>query len=263
MNKIKTTFLHFKKIIKGLFWFFKRPRLIPQIYYIFKNEYFPSKKELTKKEAIEICDKKSVFLKKAYEQLNIKEINFNKKFSKLLKESRQIEKNCPVKMGGEGYIDLIYNLCEKFKVKKTLETGVAYGWSSLAILLSINSRNKSNLISIDMPYLFRNNDSYVGCVIPKFFKKKWSLIRLPDRQALKKSIRQLNTSIDLCHYDSDKSYKGRMWAYPIIWKNLKNKGLLISDDISDNIAFIEFCNKIKKEPIIIKKNKKYVGIIIK
>ena len=34
-----------------------------------------------------------------------------------------------------------------------------------------------------------------------------------------------NKKFDFCHYDSDKSYQGRMFAYNKIWKNLKKKGI--------------------------------------
>ena len=47
--------------------------------------------------------------------------------------------------------------------------------------------------------------------------------------------------LDLCHYDSDKSYYGRRWAYPKLWEALKTGGIFISDDIQDNWAFKEFC----------------------
>ena len=46
-------------------------------------------------------------------------------------------------------------------------------------------------------------------------------------------------SIDLCHYDSDKSWWGRAYAF-LLWKALKPGGLFISDDIQDNMFFAEF-----------------------
>ena len=68
---------------------------------------------------------------------------------------------------------------------------------------------------------------------------------------------------DFCHYDSDKSYQGRILAYGKIWRNLNNKGIFISDDISDNMAFFDFCRSKKKKPFIIKYKNKFLGLIIK
>ena len=67
----------------------------------------------------------------------------------------------------------------------------------------------------------------------------------------------------LCHYDSDKSYTGRIFAYPLLWNALQKNGIFISDDIQDNIAFIEFCEQVNKKPIVIEHLGKYVGLIKK
>mgnify|MGYP000232089255 CR=1 FL=1 len=69
--------------------------------------------------------------------------------------------------------------------------------------------------------------------------------------------------IDLCHYDSDKSYEGRMWAYPKLWEKLKSGGFFVSDDISDNIAFKEFSEKLNLIPTVIKVRNQYVGVLVK
>ena len=78
------------------------------------------------------------------------------------------------------------------------------------------------------------------------------------------------TDLDLCHYDSDKYYGGRMWAYPKLWKLLREGGILISDDIENNLAFKDFSKSISKIPLIIKlpnANKsykfQYIGVLIK
>lgn len=67
----------------------------------------------------------------------------------------------------------------------------------------------------------------------------------------------------MCHYDSDKSYDGRMWSYSILWNALKRGGFFISDDIGDNVAFRDFANAVKANPIVIRKGKKYIGLIVK
>ena len=85
---------------------------------------------------------------------------------------------------------------------------------------------------------------------------------MPDRLILN-NIFTTYGKFDLCHYDSDKTYYGRLWAYKLIFKNLRKKGMLISDDIGDNEAFMDFAKMINKKVHIIKGIKNYVGVIIK
>jgi len=54
-----------------------------------------------------------------------------------------------------------------------------------------------------------------------------------------------------------------MYAYSLLWNALVDNGVFISDDIQDNIAFIEFCEQVGKEPVIIEHFGKYVGVIVK
>ena len=70
-------------------------------------------------------------------------------------------------------------------------------------------------------------------------------------------------SLELVHYDSDKSYHGRKWSQEIIWKSLKKGGIFISDDIEDNAAFMEFTDKYNLIFSILEFEKKYVGVIKK
>lgn len=184
-----------------------------------------------------------------------------------LAAARRAEQQCPVRMGGGGNVDLIYNLTEHLQAERVVETGVAYGWSSLAILLSLQRRPTARLASIDMPYPERNNDRYVGCVVPDELRSQWTLIRRADRQGLPLAHRALSWW-DLCHYDSDKSYAGRMWAYPLLWEHLRPGGLFISDDIDDNVGFADFCAMVGLEPVVAampatQRGRKFIGVLQK
>lgn len=165
-------------------------------------------------------------------------------------------------MGGSADLDLLYGLIYILKPKRLLETGVAYGWSSLAILLAIQNIPDSRLISIDMPYVNRNLDFLVGLAVPDHLQSKWTLLRLADRQGIPKALRRLG-DIDFAHYDSDKSSDGRDFAYPIIWNALTPGGVFISDDISDNDYFIDFSERIGVRPLIVRCEDKFAGILFK
>ena len=170
---------------------------------------------------------------------------------------------CPVRMGGPTNVDLVFNLCRELRPENVLETGVAYGWSSLAILLAMDDIQEGRLVSIDRPYPLLDNDAVVGCVVPEWLRSRWTLIRRADRDALPGALSDLKP-LDLAHYDSDKSYSGRTYAYDQIWSALRTGGLLVSDDIADNLAFKVFAEQVQRTPYVFgKSGEGYVGILVK
>lgn len=169
-------------------------------------------------------------------------------------------RNCPVRMGGGAHLDFLYSLAESVGARRVVETGVAHGWSSLVLLLSVSEREEGVVYSTDMPYPNRENDRYVGAAVPERLYPWWRLQRQADRQGLPKSLKRLGI-IDLCHYDSDKSYEGRMWAYKKLWNGLRPGGILMSDDIQDNLAFYDFALSTGREPVIVRGERSYVGIL--
>lgn len=250
--------------VKTIFWFLKNPRYIQQIIQVLKRNK-NSQQEETRAESTNWCKENCISQEEALKKLTGKSTfkNIYRLYPDEIKLAKNTASNCPIKMGGEGAISFLYHLVKEKKFKNIIETGVAYGWSSLAILLAIKDIENALLISNDMPYIKANNEDYVGCVIPENIKSKWQLQRLPDVKGIPLALNFFNHNIDLCHYDSDKSYTGRKWSSPILWSSLKNGGLFVSDDINDNIAFKQFCEDVNRIPIIIEHLGKYVGIIKK
>lgn len=183
-----------------------------------------------------------------------------------LKAARRRAAACPVRMGGAGNLELLYEISTATNATRVIETGVALGWSTLALLLSLSRGGNGKLVSTDMPYPKEQSEQYVGCVVPSDLSSQWILLRGPDRKVLPVALSML-PAIDLCHYDSDKSYKGRRWAYPLLWAALRPGGILISDDVGDNFGFRDFSVSVQGEPIIVAMSKtigtKYVGILVK
>ena len=253
-----------KNKIDTIIWFIKNPRYIPHVFQILKRNN-NSQLENTRFESTNWCKQNCVgqeealirlFGKKTFNTLDVL-------YSEEIKKAQNKVDGCPVSMGGEGAISLLYHIVKENKARSILETGVAYGWSSLAILLAIKDFDNALLISNDMPYVKMNNEDYVGCVVPENLKSNWQLQRLPDIKGIPLALKKLKNTLDLCHYDSDKTYTGRVWSSPILWKALKVGGFFISDDINDNLAFKHFCNSVDRKPIIIEHIGKYVGIIKK
>lgn len=180
----------------------------------------------------------------------------------IMTRAREAAEACPVPMGGASDIDLLYQLCEQLQATKVIETGVAFGWSALALLMSLVKRECAHLVSVDLPYMEFRNDRWVGCVVPPDLQARWSLHRMADREGLPRALRE-HPVIDLAHYDSDKSVKGRGWAYPLLWDALRPGGMLVSDDVGDNLAFRDFSESVVVSPLVFRLHKKYLGVLVK
>lgn len=189
-------------------------------------------------------------------------------FPEVWEDAIRRAKQSPVKMGGAGLTNLLYHVAVHLKANRIVETGVAYGYSSLALLLAVREADGS-LISVDMPYPGRGNAQYVGCAVPEDLRRRWTILRYPDSIGLPRALKGMEGQIDLFHYDSDKQYEGRAWAYPLAWRYLRAGGLLVSDDINDNTAFRDFAEHINVDPIVVRgagpggAGDRFVGILRK
>jgi predicted O-methyltransferase YrrM len=246
-------------------WFLTHPQFLPQAFHILKRRVLDRADRFQEAEAIQWCKENEQSVKAIFNKLGIEvyELDIRNKFKEYFEYADQQSEQTPVQMGGPGGLTTLFNLANHFKPLRLLETGVAYGWSSLAILLAVKDQRDASLISVDMPYVSMNNESFVGTVVRGDLKDKWTLIRKADRQGIPQALTAHSQTLDFIHYDSDKSHSGRSWAYPILWQALKSRGVFISDDIQDNTAFKEFCESIKKTPLIHESDGKYVGILFK
>lgn len=271
-NKKKSLFLplikdntmgEITRVLKTFIGYLKRPDLYPELgRKIIKNTVNRGNafkgKEKTNSWAAERCISQEEAVSRLF-GLDIKP--FRVEYHEILSFAEQREKECPVKMGGPGALELIYYACEFTNAQHVVETGVAYGWSSLASLLSLAKRG-GRLYSSDMPYLAQDGDQYVGYVVPEKLKSNWKLFRFADKESLPKIFAE-NAVFDVLHYDSDKSYNGRIWAYDELYNHLKKGGVFISDDIGDNSAYQDFCEKNNINTTVVEFEGKYVGVFIK
>jgi len=255
--------------MKAVFWYLQRPRLYRDFLRTIVSKLHRRQLDAsTKQQAVDWAEKYAMSTPEAIMLIRGEPMpeSVKDKYEDVFTHAQKVAGECPVKMGGPGDLDLLYWLAEHLEAQRIVETGVAYGWSSLVLLLSLSNRRDVGLFSTDKPYVNRNNDRYVGCVVPQSLRSSWEIVKGADRDVLSKALKK-SSPIDMCHYDSDKGYEGRIWAYRRLWKSLRPGGYFISDDIGDNIAFKDFCSQVGKSPIIVKtvtgKGTKYVGILIK
>ncbi|QTH21741.1 class I SAM-dependent methyltransferase [Rhizorhabdus wittichii] len=169
----------------------------------------------------------------------------------------------PFKIGGGGDYRFLYWLVRLYQPRVVVETGVAAGWTSQAILSALHKNGQGELHSSDFPY-FRVSDpeKYIGCVVDAELKQKWNLHLDGDAKALPK-ILEAAPEIDIFHYDSDKSYSGRATAISLIRPHLRAGGLIVMDDIVDNSWFQDYVEREKLPFTIIGKRVGVIGTIAK
>jgi predicted O-methyltransferase YrrM len=179
------------------------------------------------------------------------------------KEARQKLSKLNISLGGGGNFILLYFFIRKFKLVNIVETGVAAGWSSLAILKALEKNGNGHLYSSDFPYFrLENPEKYIGYLAKdEKTKNNWFLDIRGDDKALPEIIKQIdNKNIDLFHYDSDKSYSGRSNALKLIGSKLGSKTIIIFDDIQNNLHFKDYIEKNKLNFHVIEFGGKFVGI---
>ena len=261
--------------LKIILWYLLRPLFWEHSLELLKRKIVFNKKNESK-QGLEWAKKNSNSLLNAFNQLGLKftdedlKVKINQDLidngNKSIK-STQIKIDSSVdskELAGKAYIDLLHIITLITDTKYVIETGVGYGWSSLAILLALSKKNNAKgLVSIDMPYPSSKNNKYVGIVIPNFLKDKWKLIRLPDKPGIKVTIENSSDKFDLAHYDSDKSVWGREYGYELLWNGLRKGGILISDDIENNLSFSRFIKRKGSKFAVIQNDNKYIGITIK
>lgn len=165
-----------------------------------------------------------------------------------------------VKLGGGGHYPLLYFLTRLRSPRFVVETGVAAGFSSAAILTALRRNGSGRLWSSDFPYFRLDQPAqYVGCLVEELLREDWRLLLEGDRTNLPIIAREL-PRIDLLHYDSDKSARGRRFAMEILLPLISRDGLVLLDDIQDNNFFDEMVAKHGWSHSILSFEGKYVGL---
>ena len=157
----------------------------------------------------------------------------------------------------------LYILCKIIKPEKVVETGVAYGLSSMYILQALFENKKGILYSIDSVFSPWQSQEIIGSAIPTHLRENWRLVFGSSSEKLEETLSSLG-SLDIFFHDSLHTYKNMQFEFKTAWPFLNKDGFLISDDISGNNAFHDFYSKMSLEPFILPQNEKsFLGILKK
>jgi predicted O-methyltransferase YrrM len=154
-------------------------------------------------------------------------------------------KDAPAGIGGGGSTALLHFLVRTRRPARVVETGVAAGHTSRAILSAIAANGHGHLWSSDLPYFtLERGESYIGMIVEDELKGAWSLRTEGDRRCLPAIVEEA-APIDLFHYDSDKSRDGRTFAWSLVAPRLAPDAIVLFDDIQDNGHFRELTRTVK------------------
>ena len=171
--------------------------------------------------------------------------------------------------GGAANVDLLYSLARALGARTVVETGVAFGWSTLALLLAIGDREGAHVFSTDLPHCFnapqrrwRDGDEWVGAAAPHTLRERWTLYPMADREGLPRALRAAGP-VDLAHYDSDKSLENCAFGYTTLWDSLREGGALVAAEVDRNLAFRRFAEEVGGSPVIVEGDGNCSGILFK
>ena len=152
---------------------------------------------------------------------------------------------------------LLYSLVVSKKPNFVVETGVANGISTNAIMKAFgNSQKPGTLHSFDV--LPETCDAYNG-------SGKWHFHLLNEGNEHTQLISTLQSlpKPDVWLHDSNHGYRWQKFEYLLAIKSLNKGGILISDDIDASPAWAELAGSVFRKSYIIFDSKKLIGIAFK
>ncbi len=139
---------------------------------------------------------------------------------------------------GSGLTKVAWIVVRATRPAKVVETGVAQGGTSAMILRALDLNNYGHLYSIDLPELRFIRDGRVGSVVPEHLVGRWTYIRGASHRKLVPLLNKLG-SIDVFLHDSLHTDANMRFELETGWQHLREGGVLLSDDVNMNRAFLE------------------------
>lgn len=160
---------------------------------------------------------------------------------------------------GDFDVMMLYALVRMQKPQVVIETGVASGRSSSAILQALADNGIGKLYSIDLPHFYKGatpgaytthegntelkgfvpEGKKPGWLVPQELRSRWELI-LGDSNVELPKLLECCSSVDIFYHDGDHSYETMRAEFTAVWPKIVSSGFVLSDDIDWNDAWKEF-----------------------
>lgn len=159
---------------------------------------------------------------------------------------------------GDFDVLMLYALTRYMKPEVVVETGVASGRSSTAVLSAMKENNTGTLYSIDLPQFYAESPSLFvthegnhelsgfvpegkqpGWIVPDELRTRWSPIWGDAKKELPLLVEKLS-AIDIFYHDSDHSEDHMQFEFRTVYPKIKEGGIILSDDVGWNAAWKNF-----------------------
>ena len=168
----------------------------------------------------------------------------------------------------------LYGLVRESRPGIVVETGVCNGESSALILQALARNQHGVLHSIDYPEIADSpepdggfwtgkkgavipKDKQPGWVIPDELRRSWTLTLGRSQDVLEPLLQRLGL-IDFFFHDSEHSEECMRFEYHHAWEHLRAGGVLVSDDITWNMAFEEFSRRVDRPMVLMGRNTAFI-----
>ena len=161
---------------------------------------------------------------------------------RLLEDIRARDPFSPRWAADSRFARLGYLLCRLISPSVVLETGVAYGVSSVFILKALEVNGSGTLHSVDLPPLRSEYERFWGIAVPEALKDRWRLHRGSSARVLPRLLQETGM-IDLFVHDSLHTRRNMRREFDAIWPLLRDGGALLADDVERNRTFGELLQR--------------------
>ena len=124
--------------------------------------------------------------------------------------------------------------------RQVVETGVARGVLTSFILQALAVNGEGHLWSIDLPPVLPQWHEASAAAVSDDLRGRWTLVRGASRRRLPGLLQSLS-GIDVFIHDSLHTQRNMRFELALGWAALRNGGILVSDDVDENTAFVDFC----------------------
>jgi predicted O-methyltransferase YrrM len=136
---------------------------------------------------------------------------------------------------------LAYLLPRVLEAQVVVETGVAYGVTSAAILAALGKNKRGALYSVDLPPISdRASRACIGMMVPGEYKDRWHLHLGPSKRVLPNLFADGIGEVDVFLHGSANIYQVQRTELETVWPRMSSRGAIIVDGIHTTPAFAEF-----------------------
>jgi predicted O-methyltransferase YrrM len=153
--------------------------------------------------------------------------------------------------GDAALIRIAWCLTRHGRPERIVETGVARGLTTRALLEGLDRNGSGHLWSIDLPPLLEHEVAQqTAAAVPKRLYSRWTLVRGSSRRTLPGLVSGLG-SLDLFVHDSMHTTRNVRFELAQVWPALVPGGVILIDDVEKNAATGQFLTAHPQTPSVI------------